>query len=104
MGSDVQVIKGQIARAIREARNSRGMTKADLAKAVGVNVSTVTRWEDDADPDPPGFDKAVQLARVLEVSLDQLAFGQQPFFERVVLEVIRQMDGRYVRITQPGSV
>lgn len=42
--------------AVREAREARGMSRADLAKAVGVGERTVGRWEsghDDEHDDEP---------------------------------------------------
>ena len=55
-------------KALREAANK---TQAQLAREVGVAEKAVRSWENSGAI--PGFDKAVRLAQILNVSLEQLA-------------------------------
>lgn len=70
------------------------MSKTALARAVGVNMTTISRWEDEENPSPPTLDKAVQVAAALGVPLGQLAYGREPFVERVVEEALRRLEQR----------
>lgn len=64
-----QELKGRPGlKALREALD---MTQAELAYAVNSAEKTVRNWENDASV--PSFDKAVLLAKVLQVSLKDLA-------------------------------
>ncbi|MFE2997987.1 multiprotein-bridging factor 1 family protein [Nocardia sp. NPDC059246] len=56
---------------IRDARDARGWSQADLADLVGVEAQQVSRWERDIAP--PNLNNAVELSRALDISLDELA-------------------------------
>lgn len=60
----------QITNRIRAAREFRRLTQTDLAKRVGVNLTTLSRWEKDIIS--PSIDKAKRLASVLDMSLDEI--------------------------------
>lgn len=65
---------------IIEARKAKKWTQMDLANALGVNVKNVSRWE--LGQAKPSFEAAVDLAKVLDVSLDYLAgLGGKDSFE-----------------------
>lgn len=55
---------------IREFREAAGMTMTDLAGRMGVNVSTVYRW--DIGEDIPSAARLPLLADALGCSIDQL--------------------------------
>lgn len=61
---------------LTEIRQSRGMTQAELGKAVGVSNRVIAYYEQD-DAQPPGA-MLVDLARALRVSTDQLLGLKQP--------------------------
>jgi transcriptional regulator with XRE-family HTH domain len=55
---------------IRQAREARGLTQADVAKTFGINKASVAGWE--AGTSRPDVDKLLGLARALGVSVDSL--------------------------------
>lgn len=61
----------QYGRIIRDARQARGLTQAELADMVGVEATQVSRWERNSSP--PSLANAVELSKSLAVSLDELA-------------------------------
>ncbi|KAA9010685.1 helix-turn-helix domain-containing protein [Histidinibacterium aquaticum] len=56
------------------AREAAGMSQKDLAKRVGVKLSTLTRWEDDQAE--PRANRLSMLSGLLGVSLRWLLTGQ----------------------------
>ena len=55
---------------IREARIAKGLTQKDLARRMGVDRSTVTKWENDqSNPKVAALSK---LADALGVTTDEL--------------------------------
>jgi transcriptional regulator with XRE-family HTH domain len=52
------------------ARKAKNWTQKDLANALKVNVKNVSRWE--MGSSAPSFEAAVELSKVLGVSLDFL--------------------------------
>jgi transcriptional regulator with XRE-family HTH domain len=59
---------------LRELREQKGLTQAELAERAGVKRDAVARWE--ADTREPGWSNAVALAQVLGIILDD--FLQAP--------------------------
>lgn len=59
---------------IRSARLARGMTQADLARAIGVSRSAVAQWETDR----AGQVRAnlARIAAVLDISVGHLVSGE----------------------------
>ena len=56
-------------------RKSRQLTQLDLANLLDVQPRMVGRWEQGKAK--PQFDYIIQLARILEVSLDHLLLGEE---------------------------
>lgn len=56
---------------IQARRVSERITQEQLAEAVGVSRQTVAKWE--SGETTPDFEHAVSVAKVLNVSLDDLA-------------------------------
>jgi transcriptional regulator with XRE-family HTH domain len=67
-------------------RQQRGLTQAELGRAIGVSQRMITYYET-ASPQPPGALLA-DLARVLQVSTDEL-LGLTPVAERVSPKLAR---------------
>ena len=60
---------------LKQLRQDRGLSQAELAKLSGVPKGTLLQWE--YGKRTPKLDAAVKLADALEVTLDELA-GRQP--------------------------
>lgn len=60
---------------VREARESKGWTQDDLARAAGVRPMTISRIERGAIKESPGLDVMRGIARACGVSLDWLVDG-----------------------------
>ncbi len=58
---------------LQKMREAAGLTQSSVAKAMGVNVSTVTHWEN--NDAMPRAAKLPKLADVLGCSIDEL-FGR----------------------------
>ena len=57
-------------------RAERGMSQGALAEALEVSRQSVSKWETDASI--PELDKLVKLAKLFEVTLDELVMGEEP--------------------------
>ena len=83
---------------LRQVRKERRLTQQQLAELLDVQQRVVSRWETGVAK--PHLNHIVQLAKVLEVSLDRLVFGEgleesMPRFEirnRRLKELCRQVD------------
>lgn len=83
---------------LSQIRKQRRLTQQQLAEFVDVQQRVISRWETGAVK--PHLDHAIKLARVLEVSLDQLVLGDEadlagPEFEvqnKRLKELCRQVD------------
>lgn len=62
---------------IRELRKHAGLTQSDLAKVLGVEQSTIARWE--SGKSEPGISSIRKLATVFEIEVSDLiaAFAEQ---------------------------
>lgn len=60
---------------IGEMRERAGMTQAQLADSMGVNPSTVCRWESGVSN--PVASKVIRLANLLHCTIDEL-YGREP--------------------------
>jgi transcriptional regulator with XRE-family HTH domain len=58
---------------LRELREKTGLSQSDVAKLVGVTVSTVSRWEQGANPPTQAHRR--KLARVYRCQLEELGLG-----------------------------
>lgn len=63
---------------IRKRRNELGLTQVQLAGLSGVDQTTISRLEQDADKGGVTLDVAQRLARALDVDLDTLFPPAQP--------------------------
>lgn len=61
---------------LRQLRERQGLTQEDLARAVGTNTGTVSRWERGLGN--PQAAQLVQLAETLGASVDYLLRGTDP--------------------------
>lgn len=61
---------GEIGKGIAEKRKQAGLSQEELARRLGLTRQAVSRWESGAAL--PTVDNLVELARVLEVSVDEL--------------------------------
>lgn len=68
--NDVSADAGPFAHALRAARDSKEMTRRQLAEACGVTEASISNWESGSDP---GLAMALRLSRLLGFSLDALA-------------------------------
>lgn len=60
---------------IREARKTTGISRAELARRVGVKPSAAVQWEHD-DGTAPSVRNLMKIADVLNVSFEWLATGR----------------------------
>jgi transcriptional regulator with XRE-family HTH domain len=56
---------------IKDLRDRRGMTQEGVARAAGVTLGAVRKWEKGTRA--PSFEMAIRLARALGCTLDELA-------------------------------
>jgi DNA-binding XRE family transcriptional regulator len=59
-----------------ELRRARGLTQEKLARAAGITVDAVRKWE--AAKRSPSFEMAIRLANALDIGLDELAGRESP--------------------------
>jgi transcriptional regulator with XRE-family HTH domain len=64
------------------ARRRKGLSQAELGKAVGTTKGQISDWE--SGRNQPRLDAMVALARALETSIDMLVMGEQAFVDQVV--------------------
>lgn len=55
---------------LRQQRDALGLSQPDIARAVGITQQGVSKWE--KDNTTPGLIQADSLARVLNVSIDEI--------------------------------
>lgn len=60
---------------IRELRERAGMTKTDLARAMGVDLSAVSKWESGVNK--PTADRLLELSELFHCTIDEL-FNRDP--------------------------
>ncbi|MFU2182067.1 helix-turn-helix domain-containing protein [Streptococcus pluranimalium] len=73
-----------LAQQLKSLRTANKMSQDDLAEKLYISRQAISKWETgEATPD---LDKLVQLAKILDVSLDELILGKeaQTIIERVV--------------------
>jgi transcriptional regulator with XRE-family HTH domain len=59
---------------LREQWKRRGLSREELAEALGVSRQAVSKWE--GGQSLPDLEKVADLCRLLEISMDWLVFGQ----------------------------
>lgn len=60
----------------KQLREERGLTQTDVAKAIGVDKSYASSWENNRSK--PSLDNAIALSKFFQVSLDYLMFDNVP--------------------------
>jgi len=93
------LVLADLGRNLREIRKQRRLTQQQLAELLDVQQRVISRWETGVAK--PQLNHIVRLAKVLEVSLDCLVFGDEasvptPRFEirnRRLKELCQQVDG-----------
>jgi transcriptional regulator with XRE-family HTH domain len=65
-----------IADRMRKARQDKGYERADLARMMGVEANTVSRWENHWGENPPPHRRLVEWADICEVPLAWLLTGE----------------------------
>ena len=71
MARSTKTVQTTLEQRIIEARKNKGWTQTQLAKALGVNLKNVSRYE--LGQAKPSFEAAAALAKALGVSLDHLS-------------------------------
>lgn len=61
---------------LRKLRTARGLKQEELAEAMGITRQTFSRWESDLFE--PRLSDLLALAKILNVTLDELATGEKP--------------------------
>lgn len=61
---------------ISRLRAAHNLSQGDLAEALGVSRQSVSKWETGASV--PDLDKLIKLAKLFEISLDELVMGTPP--------------------------
>lgn len=92
------LVLADLGRNLREIRKQRQLTQQQLAELLDVQQRVISRWETGVAK--PHLNHIVHLAKVLEVSLDRLVFGDDdespaPSFEiqnRRLKELCVQVD------------
>lgn len=83
---------------LRELRQRRGVTLAQLAEATGISVSTLSRLE--SGNRKPSLDQLLPLARAHQVTLDELVGGPETGDPRVHARPIRRNGQTFVPLTR----
>jgi transcriptional regulator with XRE-family HTH domain len=58
---------------LKDLRKDRKMSQADVAKAIGVKVTTVSGWENRYFK--PSFDNLIKLSNLFKTKIDKIANG-----------------------------
>ena len=84
----------ELGKAIREAREAKGISQRELGKKSGVNYSSISRMErgEFASPDPVALQK---LARVLEVDVEDFYALAGYFMPEGLPELAPYMRAKY---------
>lgn len=69
------VVMADLGKNLREIRKDRRLTQQQLAELLDVQQRVISRWETGVAK--PHLNHIVQLAKVLEVSLDRLVFADE---------------------------
>ncbi|MDX0267708.1 helix-turn-helix domain-containing protein [Sinorhizobium meliloti] len=88
MNADLNPIVAGIKDRIKEAREKKQMTQSGLAKHLSISRTAVTQWE--AGLTFPSYEKTFDMARLLSVRPEWLAFGvSTPVEYRVPTDSVR---------------
>ena len=82
-------------------RVKNGLTQADIANRLGVTPAAVSKWETGSSK--PRVEVLFQLAQLLGVRAEELMAGQYIHPELLNPEVVKQINERYIYLTQVDS-
>lgn len=68
--TDLRRARLTLGQAVRDRRKELGLSRADLSVAAKVGYDTIVKLE--LDRRKPSFDRVVRIAKVLDLSLDEL--------------------------------
>ena len=85
----------EIANRLFELRKQKNLSQEDLAAQIGVSRQAVSKWE--RAESSPDTDNLIELARLYEISLDELLFTCEPTKKPEVKE-----NGEFVSISLSG--
>ena len=71
-------MRKRIGERIKELRESRGWSQAQLARKIHVSRPTVTQWESGSTENVRG-ENLIALARVFGITIDELLTGEPPY-------------------------
>ncbi len=60
---------------LRQWRRAKEITQEKMADTLGVHVNTYQNWEE--DPGKISIDKAFAIAKILNVSIDNISFRKE---------------------------
>lgn len=60
---------------LKSIRKSRKVSLKELADAIDVHLTQITRWEDESKTSLPSAEKTFQIADYLNVPIKELVFG-----------------------------
>lgn len=75
---------------LKRARKARGLSQGALAERIDAGKSTYIGWEHDTNPPPA--DKLMLLAEVLDVSVDELLFGENAGLSEEMRDLFRRFE------------
>lgn len=82
----------QIGRVIREHRKRKNLTQEEMANRLGVTAPAVNKWENGNSF--PDITLLAPIARLLEVSLDELLSFREELTEEEIKDIIYELDAR----------
>lgn len=81
----MSVERGMIGNIIRNARTEKGMTQAQLAEIVNVSENHLKHVE--GGYRNPSVDLLINIAQILNISVDNIIFPQKPENEALLVEM-----------------
>lgn len=75
---------------LKKARMAKKLSQRALAEQVEAGGSTYIGWEHDANPPPA--DKLILLAKALDVSVNELLFGENAGMGEEMQDLLRRFD------------
>ena len=80
-----------IGQTIKLYRKEKNLTQSELAELIGVSTQAISKWETDSGM--PDISQLIPLARVLEISTDNLLGYTDLEFEKEVTELRQKFGG-----------
>lgn len=80
-----------IGQTIKLYRKEKNLTQSELAELIGVSTQAISKWETDSGM--PDISQLIPLARVLEISIDNILGYTDLEFEKEVTELRQKFGG-----------